>query len=348
MIRCDESKPYVFVSYSHRDSEKVYQIIERMCAEGYNVWYDSGIDPGTEWDENIASHVKGCAYFIAFVSKGYIGSNNCKDELNYARDLDKERLLVYLEEVDLPDGMAMRMNRIQAIWWNKYDGSNADEAYKKLFSAQGIEKTRITEGKFGINKVPTERIAIENMPVKKEIPQTRTEKKVPVWVWSLVGIAGVGLVVGIILLLSSGVNDNMAQRTDAEKIADYEQAVAAGDTEAMYNLGDLYYYGEGVSQDFEQAKIYYEQAAAGGNDSALFSLGELYYYGEGVSQDYLQAKNYYEQAVAAGNVNALFALGYLYENGEGVSQDFDKAKEYYKKAAELGNEDAKKRLELNY
>ena len=145
MHKCDETKPYVFISYSHRDSDRVLEIMNRMLQEGFNVWYDGGIDPGTEWDENIAYHVNNCSYFIAFVSDGYIGSKNCKDELNYSRDLDKEQLLVYLDDVNLPSGMAMRMNRIQAIYWNKYDDSNIEEAYKKLFNASGIEKTKIME-----------------------------------------------------------------------------------------------------------------------------------------------------------------------------------------------------------
>ena len=96
MAICDENKPYIFISYSHRDSDKVVEIMNRLRAEGFNVWYDGGIDPGTEWDENIAKHVQECGYFIAFVSNGYIGSKNCKDELNYSRDLDKEQLLQVL------------------------------------------------------------------------------------------------------------------------------------------------------------------------------------------------------------------------------------------------------------
>ncbi|MBQ8260998.1 MAG: TIR domain-containing protein [Lachnospiraceae bacterium] len=142
MVKCDETKPYIFISYSHRDSDKVIKIVERLQSEGYNVWYDEGIDPGTEWDENIAKHVSACSYFIAFISNGYIGSKNCKDELNYSRELDKEQLLVYLEEVNLSGGMAMRMNRIQAIFWYKYDNDNTEDAYQKLFSARGIDKTK--------------------------------------------------------------------------------------------------------------------------------------------------------------------------------------------------------------
>ena len=43
---CNESKPYIFISYAHKDSGKVYEIIRNLEDSGYNVWYDGGIDPG--------------------------------------------------------------------------------------------------------------------------------------------------------------------------------------------------------------------------------------------------------------------------------------------------------------
>ena len=137
----NEKIPFIFISYSHKDSDRVCPIIERLKKEGFNVWYDDGIEPGSEWDENIANHISQCGYFIAFISENYLGSSNCKDELNFSRDLDKDRLLVYLEEVALSGGMAMRMNRNQAIYWDKCE--DKEKAYQKLFSAVGIEKTRI-------------------------------------------------------------------------------------------------------------------------------------------------------------------------------------------------------------
>ena len=143
MAACDEKKPYIFISYSHKDSDKVLTVLNRLRSEGFNVWFDGGIEPGTEWDENIASHVQGCSYFIAFISRNYLDSSNCKDEINYARDLEKEQLLVYLEDVELPSGMAMRMNRLQAIFINKYNADCIEEAYRKLFTASGIEVTKV-------------------------------------------------------------------------------------------------------------------------------------------------------------------------------------------------------------
>ena len=135
-------KPYIFISYAHKDSDAVYPIIQRMQRDGYRTWFDEGIDPGTEWDETIAQSINNCGYFIAFVSKNYLGSNNCKDELNYARDISKKLLLVYLEEVKLTSGMAMRMNRIQSIFKYKYVDEN--EFYSKLYSSEGI--TEFTSG----------------------------------------------------------------------------------------------------------------------------------------------------------------------------------------------------------
>lgn len=135
--------PFIFISYSHLDSQKVQPIIGRMQKEGYSVWYDAGIDPGTEWDINIASHIEKCGYFIAFISKNYLKSSNCKDELNFARDLDKRRFLVYIEDVQLPSNLRMRLSRIQNI--HMYTYNNENEFYSKLYCADGIDEFKINK-----------------------------------------------------------------------------------------------------------------------------------------------------------------------------------------------------------
>lgn len=129
-------KPYIFISYSHKDSDIVFEIIKRLQSSKYRVWYDEGIDSGTEWDENIASHIDDCGYFVAFISNNYLVSSNCKDELNYARDLEKPKLLVYLEDVLLPGGMRMRLSRIQAI--HKYKYSTDERFFQKLLETKEL------------------------------------------------------------------------------------------------------------------------------------------------------------------------------------------------------------------
>lgn len=139
------SEPYIFISYSHKDIDEAMTIINQLCRNQFRIWYDEGIDPGTEWDENIASHVEQCNYFVALVSNNYLASSNCKDELNYARELDKPRLLVYLENVDLPGGMKMRLSRLQAI--HKYTYTDSSLFFTKLYEAKDILKCRGETGK---------------------------------------------------------------------------------------------------------------------------------------------------------------------------------------------------------
>ena len=130
-------EPYIFISYSHREKDQVLPVIERMQADGYRVWFDEGIDPGTEWDNNIAEHLDHCAFLIAFISEHYLGSDNCKDELNFARDLGLPVLLIYLSPVELPRGMALRLGRKQAI--HSYTYEDREEFIRKLYTAPGLD-----------------------------------------------------------------------------------------------------------------------------------------------------------------------------------------------------------------
>lgn len=128
------NEPYIFISYAHRDSEKVFPIIRKLQDASYRVWYDEGVDPGTEWDDNIAGYINRCSVLVAFLTDNYVASKNCKDEISYSRELDKNQLLVYLEDdLDLPDGLKMRLNRLQAVFWNRY--GNDDDAFKALCGA---------------------------------------------------------------------------------------------------------------------------------------------------------------------------------------------------------------------
>ena len=138
------TEPFIFISYAHRDSAKVLPIIAKLQADGYLIWFDEGIDPGTEWDANIAAHVRQCGLMLAFLSSSYLNSNNCKDELNFARDLDKNRILIYLEDIVLPDGMAMRLNRLQAI--HQYRYQNQNDFYQKLYDSPDMQAMRTGAG----------------------------------------------------------------------------------------------------------------------------------------------------------------------------------------------------------
>ena len=60
-------------------------------------------------------------------------------------------------------------------------------------------------------------------------------------------------------------------------------------------------------------------------------LGDSYYNGQGVPQDYKEAVKWY---MKAGTGNSYYRLGLCYEHGNGVTKDEKEAVKWYTKAAE--------------
>lgn len=77
--------------------------------------------------------------------------------------------------------------------------------------------------------------------------------------------------------------------------------------DAAYWLGDAYYYGRGVENDFLEAAKWYKIAARNGNKDAAEMLAVMYYYGRGVPQD--------------------LTMSVRWQTGEVVSEEDEKAAE---------------------
>ncbi len=125
---------FIFISYAHKDSRQVTAVIEALQNNGYRVWYDKGIEAGTEWPEYIAEHLEACECFIAFLSESALASHNCRQEINRACDLNKKLLVVYLEDVELTPGMRLRLSTTQAMFKNR--AKSDEEFYQEFFKAR--------------------------------------------------------------------------------------------------------------------------------------------------------------------------------------------------------------------
>lgn len=136
-------KSYIFVSYAHKDSEVVMRNVALLQQSGFRVWYDEGIDPGSEWPDTIAKYLERSSYFIGFISANSLASQNCTCELYTAFNERKRILVVYLEDVQLEGGLKMQLSSRQAIHWNKYESENA--FFKKLLTAPGLNDCRESE-----------------------------------------------------------------------------------------------------------------------------------------------------------------------------------------------------------
>lgn len=135
---------------------------------------------------------------------------------------------------------------------------------------------------------------------------------------------------------------------------------------AFYILGEMYYYGNSVQQDYYKAFRCYAKSTEMGNLYARKNLAFMYYYGEGVEKDYSKAFKLYieyietspfkllnsffgnrktennqnlKKAVEDNDLKEQISIGkYFFDKQR--TQDYKKALEWYMKAAEQGDENA--------
>ena len=140
-------KPYIFISYAHLDSDEVVPVINALRERGYNVWYDDGIRPGTEWAKTIADHLRECTCMVAFVSDNYAKSKNCTREVTYAQNNGKPIFSAFLDiDVnELPSGIDMQLGDSQAIMLKRY--KSLAEFAEAICNAPFFEEAGCTPGK---------------------------------------------------------------------------------------------------------------------------------------------------------------------------------------------------------
>ena len=114
----------------------------------------------------------------------------------------------------------------------------------------------------------------------------------------------------------------------------YEEAIADGSSDAMNDLGVLYYDGRGCEQDYAKAFRYYKKAAKLGHRRAQENLGYCYYYGRSVPIDYEKAFRYFALGAFEGATVSLYKIGDMYMNGYYVEKNPTEAFRIYTKCLE--------------
>ena len=94
-------RPFVFISYAHRQSEAVINTIRILHDRGFRLWYDEGIPAGSDWPANIAGHMDHCERVIYFLSDRAMESPNCFSEIRTAVRQGKPILIVRLEDAPI-------------------------------------------------------------------------------------------------------------------------------------------------------------------------------------------------------------------------------------------------------
>ena len=304
------SEPYIFVSYAHGDSQQVLPIISALQDRGFRIWYDAGIELGTEWPEYIAQHLNDCSCFVAFMSRHAAESHNCRREINFAIKLRKEPLVIYLDEAELSLGMQMQLDSLQALYRTRHNDDNSfltELCRSRLLSPCREETSQQTPVQ------PTRQYSMDDL--------------YQIWMQSV----------------------RMSRLNPRGAVKHIQAAVEAGYAPAEGTLGSFYYRGSGVPQDYAEAVKWFRKAAEKGYRHAQENLGECYARGEGVEQNYTEAKKWLEKAAQGGSETAKELLPtfdsdpkILFRLGEEARErnEMTTAVGYYAKAAELGYADA--------
>lgn len=129
-------QPYLFISYAHANAPAVMEIVQELSDRGFRVWYDAGIEVGSEWPETIAQHLAGAGMMLAFLSNAYVRSDNCRKEMHFALSRRIGVINIFLEDTQMTPGMEMQTGNLFALM--KFRMS--DEAfYDRLFTAQQLD-----------------------------------------------------------------------------------------------------------------------------------------------------------------------------------------------------------------
>lgn len=130
---------------------------------------------------------------------------------------------------------------------------------------------------------------------------------------------------------------NEVEQDRNEALKWYQRAAQHGHLGAQLRIADAYEAGQGVSQDYLRASQWYERAAEQGDEAAQVHLARLYLKGAGVPQNYLEAVKLLERAAGGKNAEAQYLLGRIYWEGRAVPRDLVQAHMWFNLSAAQGH-----------
>ena len=319
--------PYIFVSYAHKDSDTVVPIISRMQDNGYRVWFDAGIEAGTEWPEYIAEHLYGCSVFLAFLSQSALASQNCRQEINFAVELKKKTLLIRLDETEIPVGLQMRLGFVPQIHMNRHGTSRSflEELFRNELlrscceeSQSGTKVSKATQNTF-----------LKGLACDLDKNYTEAAK----WYRQAAdeGHKEAQYCLGCSYDRGEGVACD-----SYEAVRWWRRAAEQGHTQAQYSLGCCLSSGTGTMKDPSEAARWFHLAAQKGHAGSMNNLGNCYMNGTGVAKNVSEAVRLFREAAELGSAHAQMAMGNCCATGAGVAKDPAEALRWFKKAGEQG------------
>ncbi|MBO5925584.1 MAG: leucine-rich repeat protein [Clostridia bacterium] len=142
------NEPYIFISYSHRDSQEVYRILKMIDREKFRFWYDDTMEIGEDFREELRVRIENCSAFLLFLSNSALQSKYCGMEIITAYKNNKKIYPIYLsDDVEIPPALKMILENLQHV---KGVNAGSDKYIQKLISGLPIETMRSLEVEDGV------------------------------------------------------------------------------------------------------------------------------------------------------------------------------------------------------
>ncbi|KAI9348461.1 hypothetical protein DFJ73DRAFT_433325 [Zopfochytrium polystomum] len=363
----------VMISYCWADQDVVLSVADELERRGFTVWLDRS-NMGTELNESIIRGILDSRVVIPFISRHYVESHVCKQEVKFANQNRKPFLPVRLENTPHVESSVaafvtagqIYIDLTRGIWENEKAKSDALWRLKQLLTQLLHPASSTDRSSLEHVAAAAEAAAIDSL---RPGEQSSQPKPVDLVVKQLTkkGSSGDPAAQYMLALrhqFGVGTPRNLQH-------ASFWILSAANNKQAIYYAA-LHYavmlaLGEGFPPNVADAdavdlsgdagdKIRSELDACREVDPAasrvlrgcaswMQSRAEdgcahaQYAFAEflGVEMDYTEAVRWHRKAAEQGHAWGQKDLGHRYSRGEGVEQDFAEAARWYRKAAEQGN-----------
>jgi len=110
----------VFISYSRRDQEFVYRMVDDLEDRRAAAWVDRGsIHGGERWRASIESGIRECKAFVLIISPESIASNNVGEEIATALRFGKPIIPIIYRNAAIPAALNAQLREFQVLDFTK-------------------------------------------------------------------------------------------------------------------------------------------------------------------------------------------------------------------------------------
>ncbi len=118
-----------FLSYSREDAERIRGIASELHKAGLPIWYDDGLIPGSQWENEILNHVISSRITVFFLSKDLFmrSKTYMHDEFQFAVDYRKPTLCIWLDDIAKMDCTSLPQDMY--LWWKELKKIHSIEVF---------------------------------------------------------------------------------------------------------------------------------------------------------------------------------------------------------------------------